>query len=299
MDNNKVTYEQAIISLPHTQWNEARHDAAGAADALEQGQILFFPHLSFPLTADESSLLDPAMVDAKRKNISFQPLSQQLKGVASTAQSPAIRQLLERYYQLSCQLVAAVLPAYQQVLHSPANTLRLHPITAWCDNTSWRKDDSRLHVDAFPSRPTQGERILRIFTNINPAGQNRSWRVGESFATLAQRFLPRLKHYSPIGSWVQYRLGITKTRRSHYDHLMLQLHDTMKADRDYQQQGPQLAIAFPPGSSWICFSDQTPHAAMSGQFMLEQTFLLAPLSMLDPGRSPLKVLESLLHQPLV
>jgi hypothetical protein len=73
----------------------------------------------------------------------------------------------------------------------------------------------------------------------------------------------------------------------------------MKADQEYQQQGPQLAIAFPPGSSWICFSDQTPHAAMSGQFMLEQTFLLSPASMVDPRRSPLRMLESLVHQPLV
>lgn len=294
-----IAFEQAVMTLPHGQWSETGHDTAGAADALEQGKILFFPQLSFPLTVEETVLLDPTLVDVKRKNISFQPLSNHLKGVASATKTLAIRQLLERYYQQSCQLVAGVLPAYQTVLHSPVNTLRLHPITAWRDNTSWRKDDSRLHVDAFPSRPTRGERIMRIFTNINPSGQNRAWRVGEPFSSLAQRFLPRLKRYSPIGSWVQHRLGITKTCRTHYDHLMLQLHDTMKADQEYQQQGPQLAIAFPPGSSWICFSDQTPHAAMSGQFMLEQTFLLSPASMVDPLRSPLRVLESLAHQPLV
>ncbi|MEA9391594.1 Kdo hydroxylase family protein [Acerihabitans sp. TG2] len=294
-----IAFEQAVMTLSPRQWNESGHDMARAVDALEQGKVLFFPHLSFPLTLEEVALLDPQLVDVKRKNISFQPLTHHLKGVASAAKSPAIRQLLTRYYQQSCQLVAAVLPDYQQVLHSPTNTLRLHPITAWRDTTSWRKDDSRLHVDAFPSRPTRGERIMRIFTNINPSGQNRVWRVGEPFPALAQRFLPRLKRYSPLVSWVQHRLGITKTRRSHYDHLMLQLHDSMKADQEYQQHGPQLALEFPPGSSWICFSDQTPHAAMSGQFMLEQTFLLSPASMQDQGRSPLRVLESLAHQPLV
>ncbi|MGV8577295.1 Kdo hydroxylase family protein, partial [Pseudomonas aeruginosa] len=56
---------------------------------------------------------------------------------------------------------------------------------------------------------------------------------------------------------------------------------------------------FPPGSSWICFSDQTPHAAMGGQFMLEQTFLLPVNKMQDPQRSPLKVLEQLRGQPLI
>ena len=35
-------------------------------------------------------------------------------------------------------------------------------------DVSWRKDDSRLHVDAFPSRPNRGERILRVFSNVNP-----------------------------------------------------------------------------------------------------------------------------------
>ena len=63
--------------------------------------------------------------------------------------------------------------------------------------------------------------------------------------------------------------------------------------------GPQLALTFPPGSSWICFSDQTPHAAMGGQFMLEQTFLLPVNKMQDPQRSPLKVLEQLRGQPLI
>ncbi len=33
-------------------------------------------------------------------------------------------------------------------------------------------------------------------------------------------------------------------------------------------------MPFPPGSVWVCFSDQTSHAVMSGQFMLEQTFFL-------------------------
>ena len=27
---------------------------------------------------------------------------------------------------------------------------------------SWRADDKRMHVDAFPSRPNYGERILRV-----------------------------------------------------------------------------------------------------------------------------------------
>ena len=56
---------------------------------------------------------------------------------------------------------------------------------------SVRADDRRLHVDAFPSRPNYGERILRVFTNVNPDGEPRVWRVGEPFEDVAPRFLPR------------------------------------------------------------------------------------------------------------
>lgn len=297
MPTGDIMREQAVLTLPLRQWAAA--EASSAVSELEQGKVLFLPELAFTLSEQEMPLLDPALVDPKRKNISYQPLSGKLTGVAVAERRQQVQQLLERYYQSCRQLIAGLLPEYQEALHHPTGSLRLHPVSAWRASSSWRKDDSRLHVDAFPSRPNYGERILRIFTNINPHGEHRQWRVGEPFPELAQRFMPRLARYSAFSSWLQHRVRITKTRRSHYDHLMLQLHDAMKADRDYQQQGPQLALTFPPGSSWICFSDQTPHAAMGGQFMLEQTFLLPVNKMQDPQRSPLKVLEQLRGQPLI
>ncbi|HGM4805178.1 TPA: Kdo hydroxylase family protein, partial [Serratia marcescens] len=294
MPTGDIMREQAVLTLPLRQWAAA--EASSAVSELEQGKVLFLPELAFTLSEQEMPLLDPTLVDPKRKNISYQPLSGKLSGVAIAERRQQVQQLLERYYQSCRQLIAGLLPEYQEALHHPTGSLRLHPVSAWRATSSWRKDDSRLHVDAFPSRPNYGERILRIFTNINPHGEHRQWRVGEPFPELAQRFMPRLARYSAFCSWLQHQVRITKTRRSHYDHLMLQLHDAMKADGDYQQRGPQLALEFPPGSSWICFSDQTPHAAMGGQFMLEQTFLLPVNKMQDPQRSPLKVLEQLRGQ---
>ncbi|GAK27420.1 Kdo hydroxylase family protein [Serratia liquefaciens] len=300
MRADNLTPEQVLMTLPQQRWDSAPAPfSPSAVEALEQGKIVFLPELAFPMLAGEMALLDPALVDTKRKNISYWPETSKLSGVAIAAQQPQVETLLSRYYQTCLQLVATLLPHYQQALHSPVNTLRLHPVAAWRETSSWRKDDSRLHVDAFPSRPNYGERILRIFTNINPNGELRQWRIGEPFPQLAQRFMPRLGRYSPLNSWLQHKVGITKRRRSHYDHLMLQLHDAMKADQHYQQQGPQLALDLPPGSSWICFSDQTPHAAMAGQFMLEQTFLLPVTAMKNPQQSPLRVLETLLHRPLL
>ena len=67
--------------------------------------------------------------------------------------------------------------------------------------------------------------------------------------------------------------GITKRRRTEYDHVMLQLHDRAKADLGFQRDGPQARVDFAPGTTWVVYSDQVLHAAMGGQHMLEQTFL--------------------------
>lgn len=293
----------AIITLSHTDWATPPEPVMGAVDALEQGKVLFLPHLAFSLSAEEITMLTPTLVDPKRKNISYHPARDTLNGIANDAHhqtyNAAVRALLQRHYQQCQQLISHLLPEYRDYLHSPTNSLRLHPITAWKAGNSWRKDDTRLHIDAFPSRPNHGERILRVFTNINPHGESRVWRIGEPFPALAQRFVPLCKRYHPLACWLQNKVGITKTYRSHYDHLMLQLHDAMKADTEYQDAGLQRQIAFPSGSSWICFSDQTAHAAMSGQFMLEHTFLLPVSAMKTPQYAPLRVLEALLHQPLV
>lgn len=94
-------------------------------------------------------------------------------------------------------------------------------------------------------------------------------------------------------------LGITKRRRSEYDHLMLHLHDTQKADLDYQQKAPQMPVPFAAGSTWICFSDQVLHAVMGGQYLLEQTLHLPVSALLTPALSPLGVLEKMRGRPLL
>jgi hypothetical protein len=164
---------------------------------------------------------------------------------------------------------------------------------------SWRADDRRLHVDAFPSRPNRGERLLRVFTNVNPEGVPRVWRVGEPFETVAQRFLPRVKPYSAWQAKALNALKVTKSLRSEYDHLMLQLHDSMKSDADYQQNAPQVTMPFPAGSTWVVFSDQASHAAMSGQYMMELTAQLPPSEQYDPQASPLAILSRLMGRELV
>jgi hypothetical protein len=73
----------------------------------------------------------------------------------------------------------------------------------------------------------------------------------------------------------------------------------MKADETYQKTSQQLAVDFPAGSTWLVFTDQVPHAALAGQYQLEQTFLLPVDAMQQPERSPLRVLEGLKDRRLV
>lgn len=80
---------------------------------------------------------------------------------------------------------------------------------------------------------------------------------------------------------------------------MSQLHDSMKADLQYQQEAPQVRIPFAPGSVWVCFSDHGLHGVESGKYMLEQTFHIAPEHQYDPSVSPLAHLSEVMQRPLV
>jgi len=165
-------------------------------------------------------------------------------------------------------------------------------------NVSWRKDDSRLHIDAFPSRPNHGERILRVFSNLNPT-EPRVWRVGESFEDMAKTLLPRIRPPVPGSAAVLAALRVTKRPRSLYDHYMLNLHDRAKADMTYQRTCAQQVVPMAPGTTWLCFSDQVMHAAVSGQYMLEQTIHLPVSALYNPQRAPLAILERLTGRTLV
>jgi hypothetical protein len=267
------------------------------AQTLESGGIVYLPRLTFRLEPGEPKFLDPRWLNGKSKNLSLEREGAAIQGATGSAvELDALGKMVGRFRANAIQLVQSLFPQYAAGLRPGRTSYR--PAQVEYRKTSWRKDDSRLHVDAFPSRPTQGERILRLFVNIHPDGSPRVWRVGEPFEDLCQRMLPRLSRPWPGSAWGMAVLGITKSRRTEYDHLMLGLHDEMKRDTDYQRDCPQVRFDFPPGSTWICFSDQTSHAAMSGQYMLEQTFHLPMSSMYLPELSPLRVLERLTGRKL-
>jgi 3-deoxy-D-manno-oct-2-ulosonic acid (Kdo) hydroxylase len=285
------------ISLAH--WDQAASVAerATAVEALEQGGVVLLPRLRFELHGDESRLMT-AELSGKRKNVSFDPATEAVRGTdADAAEQQLLQGMMKRYAGATRALVGNLLPGYAAGLQTARTSFRPAEIAG--RSSSWRKDDTRLHVDSFPSSPTRGERILRVFSNVNPRGQSRSWRLGAPFEDVAHRFLPSLRPPLAGSSQMLYWLHITKRRRSAYDHYMLGLHDAMKADLTYQAEVQQCVHDFEPGCTWLVYTDQASHAATRGQYALEQTFHLPVASMRDPTRSPLRVLERMTGHALV
>jgi 3-deoxy-D-manno-oct-2-ulosonic acid (Kdo) hydroxylase len=289
--------EQHILDINTADWQgNASLDTAGIT-ALEAGKVLYFPRLAYAIAADEQRLITPEIRDPTIRNISLDA-NACLKGALGDAGTMmALSAMIGRFRCQAQALIEALLPRYTAGLRLAPTSYR--PTQVETRPQSWRADDRRLHVDAFPSRPNHGERILRVFTNIHPDNVPRVWRIGEPFDTVAARFLPKAKPYSRWQAHLLKGLHITKSFRSEYDHLMLQLHDGMKADGDYQRHAQQMTMPFPPGSVWICFSDQASHAVMSGQYMMEQTFHVPVAAQYDPKASPLAILTRLTGHSLI
>lgn len=270
---------------------------AAAQDALESGKVLYFPRLAFQVGNSENVLLTDALSNGRAKNISRDPDGRIQGDAASAEESVRLNAMMGRFAQHARSLVLALFPGYAATIDQARTSYR--PVEIAGRAYSPRNDDKRLHVDAFPSRPQRGRRILRVFSNIHPMGGKRVWHVGEPFEDVARRYAPKARKPLPLEPWLFEALGVTRGRRSDYDYLMLGLHDGAKLDAAYQNDAPQVEFAFPAGTSWMCFTDQAMHAARSGQFALEQTFHLPVEALAHPERSPLKVLERMMGRALV
>jgi hypothetical protein len=293
----------AIVTIRNASWIDQPEIREEAHSALESGRVLYIPDLSFAIEANEKVFFDDDFLQLSSKNVSYDPSTNQVRGLkglknANAGEPDALRRMMSRYLQFSRDLCDSLLGAFAEKLSVARTSFRPVEIKGRKSRTVG-SDDTLLHVDAFSSRPMAGRRILRVFSNVNPAGKPRVWNVGEPFEDLAGRFVSRMR--SP---WLGERgllrmLYVTKSYRTLYDHYMLRLHDDMKADAEYQETVPSMRVELAAGATWMCFTDQVSHAALSGQHVLEQTFYGDVEHMAKPERSPLRVLESLLQRPLL
>ena len=286
-----------IEELPISKWRGPFDTdvKARALDALESGSVLYFPQLPFLLLESEIEFLDAKVADGKSKNISLDHTSGKMQASSLTGERAArLAAMIERFGSSAAGLVRDLLP-YNHVERARTS---FRPVQVKGRSYSKISDDRLLHIDAFPTRPMHGRRILRFFANVAPTSP-RHWHVGQPFEEFAQRFLPRVGPHFPGKSWLYGKLGVTRGQRSLYDELMLSMHDAGKLDNDFQSTSPHRNVIFAPGSCWLVYTDQVLHAALGGEFALEPTFHLDVAQMASPEKAPVRILERLSGKALV
>src|SRR4051794_2316325 len=143
---------QALLTsdINHWQPEMAKDKAEALALALEQGQVLYLPQLSFAMEASEQQFFSPEWLSGKRKNISLE--GNEVRGATGSPELLAqMGSMIRRYAVQSSALINHLFPGYTRHLNQARTSFRPGKVEG--PPPSWKKDDSRLHVDAFPSRP--------------------------------------------------------------------------------------------------------------------------------------------------
>jgi 3-deoxy-D-manno-oct-2-ulosonic acid (Kdo) hydroxylase len=287
-----------------------QHAARGRAycEMIERGQILQFrePPFLFPM-ADQEFLRNQEWTELRmHKNVSYRPGEDVLRGVSGDEATIArLHSILRNYSARVVEFVGNFLGPYRDKWILDFASFR--PFEEEGRDLPLHKRNDLLHVDAFPSRPTRGGRILRVFTNLNTT-RPRVWNTSEDFGSLATKYAKAagLQRIAEDDSFVTRtvqnlgaKLGITAPGRTPYDMFMLRFHDYLKENTQFQTKGPKVEMAFPPFSTWIVFTDCVAHAVMSGQFAIEQTFLIPPAALVAQEVAPYRILESIAGRALV
>jgi hypothetical protein len=267
-------------------------DATAACRALESGAILFLPTMPVPLPdADRAFLLAQKQSGkAYHKNIAYRPASDRLSAADSATRENAerLRTILQDFSREAAVFLGEALSPYRGHLRLDFASFR--PVEEAGRAMRLRARNDLLHVDSFPTRPTRGGRILRFFLNINP-DEPRIWHTTDGFESLAASFRERRPAFRD-SAWARPLSGLGLMRPA-YDRWMLGFHNFLKENADFQSSCRKARWSFPPGSSWLVFTDMVSHAVMSGQYALEQTFIVDLEAMVTPERAPLSVLRRL------
>lgn len=289
---------------------DALSRSADACRRLERGEILFFSDLPFDLPEEHQEfLLAQKQADSRfHKNISYRPKTDEIRGVDRSGSDDVGHQqmqgVMRKYSAELTRFVKQLLAPYADKLKLDFASFR--PLEEHGRDLPLKKRNDLLHVDAFPTRPTHGARILRVFTNINPS-ESRRWLTGEPFHVIAPRFADGagLREFAYSANSLTGRLrrsafkalaltGLPLPERSGYDRFMLHFHDWLKENGAYQEEERTKPVQeFPPRCTWLVFTDGVPHAALSGRFALEHTFIVPREALVSPEMAPISVLERL------
>lgn len=269
---------------------------------LEAGNILFFSTPPFSIPQDDRDFLlgRTQTSSALHKNIAYRPAEDRITGLAKSEEREAarLRLILKNYSQSAATFLDELLVPYAR--KSRLDFASFRPLEERGRPARLHARNDLPHFDAFPTRPTNGDRILRFFSNINPA-QNRVWHTSQTFEAIGPDFaetigLPGPRSSNPLARsfrGLASALNLPGSRRSPYDDFMHRCHNAMKEDERFRESCPKQRWEFPPNSSWIVFTDGVSHAVLEGQYALEQTFIVSRSAMVEPQRSPIAILERL------
>ena len=296
-----------VIALEPVQESQAR----AWCQRLEAGDILYFPQTPISFSpGDLSFLLGQQQTGSTlHKNIAYKPNLDSVSGLddASPTSAAQLQAIMRRYSQDVSRFLAGFLLPYQGRWQLDYASFR--PQEEEGRDLPLRRRNDLLHTDAFPTRPTRGARILRFFNNIHPT-RTRDWVVSDPFPVLARLYAPEQISLPATGNSASRALrsvanaaglghAIPSLKRSAYDDFMMRFHNFLKENASFQAECRKEYLQFPPGSSWMVYTDMVPHAVLSGQYALEQTFLVEHQAMVAPEFSPLSVLQAMTHSALV
>jgi 3-deoxy-D-manno-oct-2-ulosonic acid (Kdo) hydroxylase len=275
---------------------------------LEAGDIIFFPETPIAIPPEDLQFLigHQQVGGAYHKNIAYRPLQDRITGfdAQDTSTAERLRAIMRRYSGDVVGFLHSFLSPYEGRWKVDYASYR--PEEEQSRDLARRKRNDLLHTDAFPTRPTHGDRILRFFNNINPS-RTRNWITTETFDVLVEQMrngklnggaipLPSRMDTTAIKRTLA-GLGAGKLvpslKRSPYDEFMMRFHNYLKENSQFQQNCPKQHWEFPPGSSWMVYTDMVSHAVLSGQFALEQTLIISRQAMVTPEKSPYGVLLQL------
>jgi hypothetical protein len=269
-------------------------------ERLERGEILTFAPCPFALpTGDDLAfLLQQKLNSPHHKNISYNPANHSAAGFVShsATQTERLQSLLAQFSSQAIDWLATQLPHYAQSWQPDRASLRTEEEATRKLRLTARND--LLHFDAFPSRPTRGQRILRLYVNINPTDE-RVWMTSETFAKVLDQFgtqvgLPSTQRNTILRRMSHGLVNLFQPQasdRTDYDDFMLRLHHFLKLNDRFQERAPRRLWHFKPGTAWLLFSDAISHAELRGQFALEHSFFVAPETLALPNESPAALLE--------
>src|SRR5690242_5208749 len=242
---------------------DAELRARQCCELLEKGEILFFPRPPFPLAEDDRNYLtgQRRMDSRLHKNISYRPGEDLLRGFSDGQENEnRMHGIMRAYSGAVAGFVSRLLSPYAGKFQLDYASFR--PLEEEGRDLPLHKRNDLLHVDAFPSRPTRGGRILRVFTNINP-DTSRVWNVAERFDVLAENLaveagLNRIAAQDSSAFQgllnktmrAMRSVGIPLVDRSAYDKFMLRFHDYLKENNSYQANCAKTRLEFPPQSTW-------------------------------------------------